>query len=218
MLPQGSACQLEIVQAIEPAAARALSSGAPLRDIGANNPRAPSAKGIEARAPPVQRSVRCSVFVRHPTLAIDCHHGEVVVGIVHRVASCPIADFEIDDVLASLVDEAMGVAASRLEAGAYAGLKRCAARVSEQGRAAFENVNKLILLRVRMAQSRATAGGKARDVDAEIREPEQIPEGPLVAARLARGERFGIIGAKGPRRRLGGRERDRGAWRLRTWD
>jgi hypothetical protein len=31
--------------------------------------------------------------VRHPSLAVDRHHGEIVVGIVHRVASGPVADF-----------------------------------------------------------------------------------------------------------------------------
>jgi hypothetical protein len=62
--------------------------------------------------------------MRHPPLAVDGRHGEIVVRVLDRIARSAIADFEIDDIFACLVDEAMGVAASRLEAGAHAGLKR----------------------------------------------------------------------------------------------
>jgi hypothetical protein len=68
-----------------------------------------------------RRSVRRAILVRHSTLAIDRHHGQVGVGIVRGVASGAFADLEIDDVLAGFVDEAMGVAASRLEAGTCRG-------------------------------------------------------------------------------------------------
>jgi hypothetical protein len=90
--------------------------------------------------------------MRRLPLAIDCRDLEVVVGVGHGIASGAIADFEIDDVVASLVHEAMGVAASCLEAGAHAGLKHCPSRVGKQGRAPFEDVNELVLLRVRTAQ------------------------------------------------------------------
>jgi hypothetical protein len=68
-----------------------------------------------------RRSVWRPVLVRHPPLAVDRHHGEVVVGVVHRIARGPVADFEVDNVRAGFVDEAMAVAASGLEAGAHAG-------------------------------------------------------------------------------------------------
>jgi hypothetical protein len=85
-------------------------------------------------------------------LAIDRHDREVVISVGHRIASGAITEFEIDDVVAGLVHEAMGVAASCLETGAHAGLKRRPADVGEQGRAPFEDLNELVLLRVRMAQ------------------------------------------------------------------
>jgi hypothetical protein len=40
-----------------------------------------------------RRSVRRAILMRHPTLAIDRRHGQVVVGIVRGVASGAIADF-----------------------------------------------------------------------------------------------------------------------------
>src|SRR3984957_15151796 len=102
----------------------------------------------------------------------------------------------------------MSVPACRLEAGAHTGVKSCAAGFGDQGRAPLEDVNELVLLRVRMAQSRGGAGSEARDVDAEIRESEQVAERPLVAARHTRSERLGIVGAKGGGRRLGGKKGD----------
>src|SRR3984957_12782225 len=102
----------------------------------------------------------------------------------------------------------MAVAASRLEPGAHAALKRRPAGLGDEGRAPFEDIDELVLLRVRMAQSRTGAGRKARDVDAEIREPEQVPKRTLVASGHARGERLGIIGAKRSLRRLSGAKGD----------
>jgi hypothetical protein len=123
-----------------------------------------------------RRSVRLAVLVRHPPLAVDRHHGEIVVGVVYRIARGPVADFKIDDVLLRFVDEAMAVATSRLEAGAHSGVKSRPAGVRDQGRAPFEDIDELVLLRVRVAQSRAAAGRKTRDVDAEICQPEQVAE------------------------------------------
>src|SRR6202020_1294947 len=55
---------------------------------------------------------------------------------------------------------------------------------------------------------RAAARRNPGDVDVEIRQPEQVSERPLVTAGHARGERLGIVGAKRPRRRLGGEKGD----------
>jgi hypothetical protein len=60
-----------------------------------------------------------------------------------------------------------------------------------------------------MAQSRGAAGREACDVDAEIREPEQVSERPLAASGNARGERRGWLvrngrgGASAARRATG---------------
>jgi hypothetical protein len=90
-------------------------------------------------------------------------------------------------------------------------VKSHSAGVGDQGRAPFQDIDELVLLRVRMAQSRAAAGHKTRDVDAEIRQPEQVSKRPLVAPGHARSERLGIVGAKRARRRLHG---EKGDWAL----
>ena len=131
-----------------------LEPGACLRRLRAR--RTLSARRREFQTRGRRRSVWRAVLVRHPPLAVDRHHGEVVVRVVHRVARGAIADFEIDDILAGLVDETMGVAGSRLEAGAHAGLKRRPAGVGDQGRAPFKDIDELVLLRVRVAQSRGS--------------------------------------------------------------
>lgn len=153
-------------------------------------------------------SVRRSVLVRHHPPAVDGDDREVVVGIGDGVAVRAVADLEVDNFLVGFVDEVMSVAASRLEAGAHAGLKSRPTGVRDQDRAPFKDIDELVLLRVRMAQSRGAAWRKTRDVDAEIRQPEQVSERPLVASGHARGERLGIIGAKRAGRRLGGEKGD----------
>ena len=52
------------------------------------------------------------------------------------------------------------------------------------------------------------AGRKAREVDAEIRQPEHSPKWPLVASGHARGERLGIVAAERARRGVRGEKGD----------
>ena len=48
--------------------------------------------------------------MRRPPLAVDRHDREIVVRVVHRVASGAVADLEIEDVLVRLVDQMVRIA------------------------------------------------------------------------------------------------------------
>src|SRR5271168_4051168 len=168
-----------------------------------------SSAGWQASLATVAASVRRSVLMGHPPPAVDRDDREVIVGIGDRVAVGAIANLEIDDVLIGFVDQVMGVAASPLEAGARAWLQRRAAGVGDQRRLALQDVDELVLLRMRMADRGRPARFEARDVDAEIGEPERVAERPLVAPRHPRGERLGIVGAERARRDIGGANGDR---------
>src|SRR6185503_1604174 len=91
------------------------------------------------------------------------------------------------------VDEMVRVAAAALEAGAHAGLELGLARIGDERRPAFQDVDELVLLRVRVAQRRLAARREPRQVDAETAQAELVAQTPLLAARHAREERLGIV-------------------------
>src|SRR5262245_62264947 len=86
------------------------------------------------------------------------------------------------------------VAGAGLEASAHSRLETRLAGVGHERGIALENVDELILLRVRMAQGRVRARGEPREVDAEVLQPEEISERPLLATLDARGEGLGVAG------------------------
>src|SRR6266550_2915296 len=75
-------------------------------------------------------------------------HHEINVGIMHALAGGARADLEIDGVAVAAVDEAMGDATARFEAGGVAGLEHGLAVVFLKDQLAFEHVDELVLLLV----------------------------------------------------------------------
>src|SRR5215510_6435223 len=70
-------------------------------------------------------------------------HHEIDVGIMHTLAFSARADLEIDRVARGAVDQAVGDAASRFEAGGVAGLEHGLAVVLTEDQFALEHVDEL---------------------------------------------------------------------------
>lgn len=121
---------------------------------------------------------------------------EVVAGIAALVAGGAVADLEIDDVARRPVDQMMRDARRR-EARAHARREVDLARVGDERRRAFQNIDELVLLRVSMQQRGLASGQKPRQVHAEVLQAEDVAERPLLAVRHAAEEGLGIV------RRLG---------------
>src|SRR6266566_2331204 len=85
------------------------------------------------------------------------------------------------------------IAAAGLEAGAHAGLQRRLARIGDQRGGAFENVDELVLARMRVTKRRHRARRQARQINSENGKPERITERALRAISEARDKIFRII-------------------------
>jgi hypothetical protein len=147
--------------------------------------------------------------VRELPLALDEDRLDVVVGIHALVARRAVADLEVDDLLDGLVQQVVRVAAAGLEPRAHAGRKRRAALVGLERRAALQDVDELVLPRMRVAQRRLRARREPREVHAEVREAEDVAQRLLAPARHARGEGLRIVRWPASSRRLFGDDRDR---------
>ena len=124
--------------------------------------------------------------------AVHQHGLEIVVWIAAFVTRRPVADFEVHDLLAGFVDQAVRVACARLEACALAGRELLPSLVGVQRGPALQDVDELILPRVRVAKGRYRVGCQAREVDAEVAQPEDLAQLALLPARHARRERLGV--------------------------
>jgi hypothetical protein len=77
--------------------------------------------------------------VRHP------NYLNVVVRVGHNVAGGAVAYLQIHDGSKSSIPQMVGIAASRLEAGAHARTQRDLTRIRYQDGCAFKDVQKFIL-------------------------------------------------------------------------
>ena len=84
------------------------------------------------------------------------------------VAGRAVTDFQEQHILRRAVVQVVCVAAARPEARAHARLHGRFARVGDQYRLAFQQVDEFVLLRMRVPERRVRAGCEAREVDAEI--------------------------------------------------
>src|SRR5512138_631454 len=99
-------------------------------------------------------SVRRPVLVREPQRPVGrAREGEVVVRVLRRVPRDTVADLEVDDVAAAAVHELVGGAAGQ-EARAHAGAEDRLDLVRQERRLALEDVEELLLLRVRVPERR----------------------------------------------------------------
>src|SRR5262245_27573658 len=127
-----------------------------------------------------------SVLVREaPLTRRDERSHEVVIRISCAVTGRAIADLEIHDVLATPIDEMVRVACARLEARTHARRELGLAGIGDERRPSFEDIDQLVLLRVRMSQSRDRVRRQAREIDTEIRQAERITERTLLPPRDA---------------------------------
>ena len=129
--------------------------------------------------------VRRSVLVNKRPRAVRQHSLEIVVGIAAFVTRRPVADFEVHDLLGRLVDEAVCVARASLETGAHAWRELVPPFISVQRGPASQDVDELVLPRVRVAKGRHRLGRQAREVDAEVAQPEDLTQLALLPARHA---------------------------------
>src|SRR5581483_8088679 len=115
--------------------------------------------GSKINLPPVQapspgRIVGRPVLVYEFPLSLDQQSLEVIVGVAALVARGSVAHFEIDDVVAGLVDQAVRVPGAALESRAHSRRKPPPALVGVKGRVPLEDVGELVLPGVRVSQRR----------------------------------------------------------------
>ena len=156
--------------------------------------------------------VRRSVLVNKRPRAVRQHSLEIVVGIAAFVTRRPVADFEVHDLFAGFVDQAVGVARARLEPCALAGCELLPPFVGVQRGPALQDVDELVLPRVGVAKRRYRVGRQAREVDALVGQPEDLPQLALLPARHARREGLGVDRWLAARRHVGSGDGDGVQW------
>ena len=147
------------LQAAAPARV-SIRSGQRCRQIGA---------GALARLHCPANSVATAVLLGEAILAVRQRHaGEIDIGIDHLIARRAIANHEKHNVAIGLVEEAVCIAGTGRKADTGAGLHRLLAGVGLERRFAFEDIDELVLARMRMPAGRLPARHDARHGDAEI--------------------------------------------------
>src|SRR5690242_15880033 len=114
---------------------------------------------------------------------------QVVVRIAHAVPCTAVAHLDEHDVARRSVHEVMSVTRTGLEPRAHPGPKQRFAAARHERSLAFEDVHELILLRMSVPQRGYRTGREARQVHAEVREPEVLSERTLLTPSHARCER-----------------------------
>src|SRR3569833_945888 len=138
--------------------------------------------------------VRLAGLVQPARGAPLAHQMQVVVRVMNALVRRPRADLDIDGVVARTVDEATRVAVVRLEAGAVAGLEHDLAGDVDQHQLDLEDEDELVLIFMVVPQRRRRARRDARQVDAELGQPNGVAERLLVAFRVLGQELRGISG------------------------
>jgi hypothetical protein len=146
-----------------------------------------------AAVPTTGISIRSPVLSRENVPAIGSHSAvHVGVGIAHFIARRAVADDEQEHILGGPVDEPMRIAGYCREAGAHARAQRFDAGIGLQIDFALEDIDELILPRVRVAGGGLTARNDARDIHAEIRETGVIAETTVPALLVSGAVRLRI--------------------------
>src|SRR5439155_9830850 len=99
-------------------------------------------------------SVGRAVAVGEDAAAVAPERGEIIVRIGDFVARPAVADFQIDDVAAAAVDEAMAIRLAGRKARRHAGPEHPLAGIGQEGGLAFEHHHELVFQRMPMAQRR----------------------------------------------------------------
>ena len=107
-------------------------------------------------------------------LPINQNRDDVVVRISTRIARVAVADFKMRGSFVSLIDQMMGGAVRCFKPSAHARREWRLPDVRNQRRIVLENIDKLILLRMHVAQRRHRAGRKRGEIHGEIRQAENI--------------------------------------------
>src|SRR5256885_17007725 len=94
------------------------------------------------------------------------------------------ADLKIDRVALRLIDEMMAVGDPSLETRGVAPLQHGRAAILDQHDLTLEHVNEFVFGLVPVAECGGGAVPKAREIDTELREPDDVAQrGPLSALR-----------------------------------
>jgi hypothetical protein len=134
--------------------------------------------------------------VREGVFAVGAHAPtHVDVGIAHFIAGGAVANDEQNNVPGGPVDEPMGVVGAGREAGAKAGAQHFHPGVGFQFDLALQNIDELVLARVRVARGRLSPWSDSREIHAEIGEFRVISETPIPALLV-----LGAIGLRVTRR------------------
>src|SRR5215471_10220781 len=115
---------------------------------------------------------------------------------------CARADLEVDRVALRPIYEMMTVSDPSLETRGIARLQHGRAAILDQHDLTLEHVNELVFGLVPVAQRGGGAGLEAREVDPELREPDDVAERGLLSA-LGDGAPWFGIDAFGAHHRLG---------------
>jgi len=112
------------------------------------------------------------------------------------------ADLKIDRVALRLIDEMMAVGDPSLETRGVAPLQHGRAAILDQHDLTLEHIHELVFGLVPVAECGGGAGLKAREIDPELREPDDVAERGLLSA-LGNGAPWFGIDAFGLHRCLG---------------
>ena len=140
---------------------------------------------------------------------LDEQGSKVVIRIASLVSGCPVADFEVHNLLIGFIDQTVSIACARLETGAHSGSELGSPFICVKRWSTLENIDKLVLLGVRVTKSRNRVGSQACEVHSKVCEAKKIAKGALLSAGHARRERLRISGRFSSCRHFGCDDSDR---------
>jgi hypothetical protein len=117
-----------------------------------------------------------------PPLSFDEYRFKVVIRIAAFFSWSSVANFKVQDILGSFIDQAVTVACAHLKTRAHSRKKIRSTFIGVERRLSLENVYKLVLLGVRVPKSRDSAGRQPREVYTKVREAKKIAERALCPA------------------------------------
>ena len=154
------------------------------------------ASGADSAMKSISEShVRGAVFVNEPPRSLDEQSSKVVIGIASLVSGRPVANFEVHNLLSGfMTKQCPSVTCARLKTGARSGTELGSPFICVKCWSTLENIDKFVLLGVRVTKGRNCIGSQPREVYAKVCEAKEIAKGALLPASHARRERLWIDG------------------------
>lgn len=124
--------------------------------------------------------------------SIDRQCLNIIVWIGNLISRRPISDFQVKNVLSGFVNKVIGVSCACRKTNAHTGRKQNALVIRLQSRLSLQDVHKLILFRMGVAQGGNRIGLQTGDIDAVVSQSKKVAQLSFLSTLNARCKRLWI--------------------------